>query len=669
MRTVFSRISFTTRLLLAAAVITIGLVAIDYATLLKLPHRVARDSVEVALRENTSAFSTALGDQREELRTAVTPLFNLAEFKAHVRADDVDAVQAMLDERALQGVHVAIVPSADVEPGSFGVVTVQEPFHFQVDGSQTVVFYRDLDSSLLDAAVAATGNLVAFAVEDDDGTMVARSSEFPSSVKATRVNAGLDTSTSGTLDDITVDGEELHVFSRRLGQESPYQLHALSTEGLEDAALKDTRGDVRNAVVGMTLATVFGSLLLAFFASRTVRSFASRVRELADGKYGAQLPVHGTDGFADLADSVNRLSLELDSRLTQLEETASAFRRTLETIDEGICTWTEAGAVGYWNRGAEQLTGIARERASLDDPIVAFLAAERMPGVRRITLPVRRTGGGLTVDLVVTSMPGGGVLQTFRDTSMLDILQQTQRNFMATASHELRTPITTILGFADTLTNSDLELTPEQRENFLLIIREQSHHLQEIAEAFFTNQQLANERVEVSIAPTSLGRAVEDAIARERMTLGDRADQLEAVAVDVPEELLVLADRRALMGVVSVLVDNAVKYGSTPISITAERTGGSVALLVSDAGPGIDPYHHDRVFDPFYRIDVDMRSGVGGAGLGLFTARKLMEAMHGLIRVRSSPGAGTTFIVELPSAPLDEEREPTADSAGLRLVG
>ncbi|MBC7461106.1 MAG: PAS domain-containing protein [Thermoleophilia bacterium] len=668
MRFVFSRISFTTRLLLAAAVITCGLVAIDYATLLKLPHRVARDSVELALRENTSAFNAELADQREQLRTAVTPLFNSDAFQDAVKRDDVEKVQAMLPAPTLQGVRVAIVPSIDAQPGQFGVVTVQEPFNFRRDASRTVVFYRDLDTALLDSAVAATGNLVAFAVKDGAGSIVARSSAFPTSIRATRIYAGPDPNNGGTLKDIKVGGDELHLFSRRLGQENPFQLLALSTPQLEDATLSDTRGGVRNAIVGMTVATILGSLMLAFFASRTVRSFASRVRELADGQYGVQLPVHGSDGFADLAGSVNRLSLELESRLAQLEDTASAFRRTLETLDEGICTWSEAGTVDYWNRGAEQLTGVARERATQTDPIVAFLAAERTPGARRVTLPVRRTGGGLTVDLVVTSMPGGGVLQTFRDTSMLDILQQTQRNFMATASHELRTPITTILGFADTLTNADLELTLEQRENFLCIIHEQSHHLQEITEAFFTNQQLANERVEVSIAPTGLGRSVEDAISRERLTLGDRATQLDSLVVDVPDELFVLADQRALMGVISVLVDNAVKYGAAPIRISAERTGGSVALLVTDAGPGIDPYHHDRVFDPFYRIDVDMRSGVGGAGLGLFTARKLMEAMHGLIRVRSSPGAGATFIVELPGAPVGAGHEPSLDSSNLRLV-
>ena len=149
----------------------------------------------------------------------------------------------------------------------------------------------------------------------------------------------------------------------------------------------------------------------------------------------------------------------------------------------------------------------------------------------------------------------------------------------------------------------------------------------------------------------------------------ERAPQLDEVAIDVPVDLVAIADRRALVGIVSVLVENAVKYGSAPFSITGERTGGSVALLVRDAGPGIEPHHQTRIFDPFYRIDVDMRSGVGGAGLGLFTARKLIEAMHGMIRVRSTPGNGTTFVLELPGAPTSSGTGDDPDANGnLRLV-
>ncbi|MCW2960821.1 MAG: sensory box histidine kinase similar to PhoR [Thermoleophilia bacterium] len=664
MRHLISRISFTTRLVLAAVAVTITMVAIDYVTLLDLPERVAADSVEVALRENITSFNTALREEKAELGEQTDELLNHDAVIEAIRNNDPDGIEAALIARGTIDVKAAILPPGEFDGSSLAVVFSQRTLAFRGIGSRTVVFYRGLNAKVLDTAAADAGGNVSFAVERD-GVYIARSGAFPRDIESRDINPQGD-GTAGNLEPITVDGEHLHIYSRELAQTDNYDLHALSTQALEDEALSVTRGDVRIAIAGMTLATLAGTLLIAIFTSRSVRRFAGRVRELADGDYGRTLPVHGRDGFADLADSVNRLSSELDERLSQLEEAAGAFRRTLETLEEGICTWSEAGTITYWNRGAEQLTGIARERLDPSDPLIAFLDAERAPGTRRVTLPVRRSGAGLVVDLVVTVMPGGGVLQTFRDTTMADVLQQTQRNFMATAAHELRTPITTILGFADTLTNPDMDLTPAQREEFLGIIREQSHQLQEISDAFFTSHQLANERVEVSLAKVTLEHVARSSVERATEALPDYADQLGDIQFDVPPNLHVLADRRALMGVISVLVENAAKYGRKPITISAERHGGTIALHVRDEGPGIDPYHQERVFDPFYRIDVDMRSGIGGAGLGLFTARKLIEAMHGVIRIRSAPGMGATFIVELPAT--QDSDLPGDSERALRLV-
>lgn len=668
MSSFLSRTSFTTRLLLAAGSVAIALLVIDYVTLLELPRRVASDSVEVALREHSQSFNAALVEEREELNTAIETFIETPDVAEAVREEDATRVEQQLSEAGFDDVRVTFIQRGELDGMGLGAVAVLRSIGLQ--SKRQAVFYREITDDVLDRAAADAGERVAFAVERD-GEYVARSSDYATSILSDDVNIGTEQG-SATIEEIRVGDERRHVYSRRLTQDSRYQLSALSTSALEEEALADTRADVRNAVLGMTAATFIGLVLIAMFTSRSVRQFAERVRDLAEGDYRKRLPVHGSDGFADLASSVNVLSTELEQRMAELEGTAAAFRRTLETLEEGICTWDEHGNVRYWNRGAEQLTGIPRERVDVGDPLVAFLRAERTPGTRRVTLPVRRSGaGGLVVDLVVTAMPDGGVLQTFRDTTMADALQQTQRNFMATAAHELRTPITTILGFADTLTNPELDLSERQRAEFLGIVRDQSRQLQQIANAFFTNHQLANERVEVSLGPTLLHAVVVDAIERVERTEPERAPQLEGVTIDVPADLVAFADRRALVGVVSVLVENAIKYGRAPISITGEQVGGAVTLLVRDEGPGIEAHHQSRIFDPFYRIDVDMRSGVGGAGLGLFTARKLVEAMHGVIRVRSTLGSDTTFVLELPAAPTSHDAgdTTTGGAGGLRLVG
>ncbi len=661
------RASFTARLLALAVGVLIVLVVIDYVALLELPGRVASDTVEIALRENVQSLNATFADERTELRARAEGVSTARAFQLAVLEGNEAEIKRLVASEVGEDVQVQLISGEEISGSGIGPVN----YTYSVQGREgkgDVVLYRRIDDSVLERAASAVDQQASFAVELD-GEFVARSSTFPTSITTGDANSSVDPGVA-ELSDVSVDGDDLHLYSRAVTSNPRYRLHALSTPDLEREALAEIRGDVRTAIAGMSFATIAAFLLLVFFTSRTVRSFAIRVRALADGDYGTRLAVRGSDAFAELAGSVNRLSAELSDQVGRLEDTASAFSRTLETLEEGICVWDERGELSYWNRGAEQLTGLSRERATTDDPVLAFLLAERAPGTRRVTLPVRRTGGGLVVDLVVTAMPGGGIVQTFRDTTMVDMLQQTQRNFMATAAHELRTPITTILGFADTLVNPELELTPRQRDEFISIIRDHAHQMQEIADAFFTNHQLANERVEVSIVAAMVDGVIGDALERVQLSMPERAEDVANVKVDIPERAAVLADRRALVGVIAVLVENALKYGSAPITITAERKGGTVTVLVRDEGPGIESHHHARLFDPFYRIDVDMRGGVGGAGLGLFTARKLIEAMHGAIRVRSSPGRGATFVVELPAAPVEAgSDDDSGDGRSLRLVG
>jgi PAS domain S-box-containing protein len=667
MRSIIRRASFTSRLASLAVAVMVVLVVIDYIALLEVPSRIARDTVEIALRENVQALSSTFADDREALRERtddfVSPEEN-REVRVAILEQDTERMQRLVDEQLGDDVEFAFLSASELDGSGVGPITST----YKVQGQRRtadVVFFQQVEDEVLERAAAATGFEASFALERD-GEFVARSDRFPDSIDPDATGTSID-STVAELTPMRVDGDELHLYTRAMAPDSSYQLHALSTPGLEQMALTEITADVRNAIIGMSLATLSAFLLLVVFTSRTVRTFARRVRMLADGDYGTMMPVRGSDSFAELAGSVNRLSEQLEDQVGQLEDTAKAFSRTLETLEEGICVWSDEGTISYWNRGAEQLTGLARERADVEDPVVAFLHAERAPGTRRVSLPVRRSGNGLVVDLVVTAMPGGGIVQTFRDTTMVDMLQQTQRNFMATAAHELRTPITTILGFADTLVNPDLELTDRQRQEFLGIVRDHAYQLQEIADAFFTNHQLANERVEVSIVAAAVDGVVADAIERIATAFPDLAAGLDDIRVDVPDGTAVLADRRALVGVVAVLLENALKYGGAPITIAVECSGGTLALMVQDHGPGIESHHHARLFDPFYRIDVDMRSGVGGAGLGLFTARKLVEAMHGVIRVRSTLGIGSTFVVELPVAPTGQG---TGDeSSRLRLVG
>jgi signal transduction histidine kinase len=223
-----------------------------------------------------------------------------------------------------------------------------------------------------------------------------------------------------------------------------------------------------------------------------------------------------------------------------------------------------------------------------------------------------------------------------------------RRDFVANASHELRTPVTAIQGYAETLLRSPVD--DATRKQFVEIIHRHSLRLAALVEGLLELSDLearppeltVRERVEVS----GIAEHVRD-------TLRERATQREAtVDVAVAPDAEISGDPTGLEQVVENLTDNAIKYGRDSgghVRVSGERRGDRVVLQVKDDGPGIAAEHLPRLFERFYRVDAGRSRERGGTGLGLAIVKHLVEAMGGTITVASTPGAGTTFTVELPA--------------------
>lgn len=223
-----------------------------------------------------------------------------------------------------------------------------------------------------------------------------------------------------------------------------------------------------------------------------------------------------------------------------------------------------------------------------------------------------------------------------------------RRDFIANASHELRTPVTAIQGYAETLLRSPVDETT--RKQFLEIIHRHSLRLAGLVEGLLElsdlearpPEQTLRERVEVS----GIAEHVRD-------TLRERATQRAAsVDVAVAADAAMCGDPTGLEQVLENLTDNAIKYGRDSgghVRVTGERRGDRVVLEVADDGPGIAAEHLPRLFERFYRVDAGRSRERGGTGLGLAIVKHLVESMGGTIAVASTPGTGTTFTVELPA--------------------
>jgi signal transduction histidine kinase len=290
---------------------------------------------------------------------------------------------------------------------------------------------------------------------------------------------------------------------------------------------------------------------------------------------------------------------------------------------------------------------LQRELASGDEGT----AGERL-------LSIQRGGDEVWLSLTEAVMhdPVGSVsgrIFAFRDVSSERIVEEMKSTFVSTVSHQLRAPLTSIYGFAETLLRRDVLFGEEERRTFLEYIASEAQRLTTIVDTLLSVARLEAGDMQVELTPTDLRAVVSDAISSVQegaIVNGHR------FVLELPDEpLAASADREKLGQILRNLLDNAVKFspdGGT-VTVEAHRRAGRVEVRVVDQGEGIPEAEREHIFSKFHRAD--STGGHGGAGLGLFIARGLVLAMGGRIWVDSAEGGGSSFAFELPLAEATEQ--------------
>jgi len=229
-------------------------------------------------------------------------------------------------------------------------------------------------------------------------------------------------------------------------------------------------------------------------------------------------------------------------------------------------------------------------------------------------------------------------------------VERMRTDFVSTVSHELRTPLAAIYGAALTLRRHDVSLATEQRTGLLDVIASESDRLARIVNDILWASRLDAQSLHVSIQSYAASALAAEVIAAARLHLPPRIELSLDVQDDLPQAS---CDPDKLRQVLTNLVDNAIKYspdgGLVRVALTGQH---AIRIAVKDEGLGIPLAEQSRIFEKFYRLDPNLTRGVGGTGLGLYICRELVRMMDGAIWVVSREGAGSTFTVELPSAPL-----------------
>jgi len=333
---------------------------------------------------------------------------------------------------------------------------------------------------------------------------------------------------------------------------------------------------------------------------------------------------------------------------TEAERGARAAR-ALTHVGDAVILLDPLDRIAYWNRAAEPLLG-QRQHDVLGrlacDVLPGFDAVERAAGRRAELVPLTIAGEERWYGVSQTTFPEGRVL-VLRDATEAQALERARSDFVATAAHELRTPIAAIYGAARTLRRRDIELAPATEEQFLGVIESESDRLNRIVGQILTTAQLDRGELSITSAACDLRALCEDVVRSLEIAKPDSI----TFSLDAPDALApVDSDAERLRQVLTNLVGNAVKYSPDGGNVTVRIVDGleRVRIEVRDEGLGIPRSQQSRIFDKFYRLDPSLSRGVGGSGLGLYICRELIEQMGGSISVSSRPKAGSTFTVELP---------------------
>jgi two-component system phosphate regulon sensor histidine kinase PhoR len=452
---------------------------------------------------------------------------------------------------------------------------------------------------------------------------------------------------------------------------------AAAARGLDDL-LGSVRAELLCAIGGGLFAAILASATLYQQWLRPMRRVLDRGRQIVQAEWRGQVSATGAHEIRDMADAFNRLTADTYRRLSSLQHQQADLNALVDALPDPILAGDSSGRLILMNAPAAALLGLSAKQAHgqmvvsvvSDEPVVELFEAaaqiDTHPDSLRPTiqkeLRLSRGSQKFTYQAVAARTADGGTLVVLRDVSALAQAIQMKTDFVANASHELRTPITAIKIAFETLGEAFLD-DPEQAQKCMTVI---DGHLRRLEDMLRDLLDLS--RVEVpdhDTAVTTVKSA--DLFNTVRGTLLPMARQkLVELAFDEPQPPAFASDFRLLNLILKNLVENSVKYtpvgGKVTVSLTPtiNGPGPAVELKVADTGIGIAPEHIDRVFERFYQVDSARSGSAGrGTGLGLAIVKHAVLALGGTVSLQSQVNVGTTVTCLLPQPPGAEDDTAT----------
>ncbi|MCM3759674.1 cell wall metabolism sensor histidine kinase WalK [Alkalihalobacillus oceani] len=398
-----------------------------------------------------------------------------------------------------------------------------------------------------------------------------------------------------------------------------------------------------------------------------IESATAVANELAEGNYKARTSEGRKDEVGQLTRSINVLAHNLEQMTTRYQTQQERLETLIENMGSGLILINVRGDITLMNRTCRdifhentdlwinQLYHDVIKHKELNKIVQAIFITEKrqrkqihfvvQQEIRHFDIyaaPIMSRNDRLT-----------GIALVLHDITELKKLEQVRKDFVANVSHELKTPVTSIKGFSETLLDGAMETAP-LREKFLNIIYKESERLQGLIHDLLELSRIEQQYFELNWQPTNVERVIEDVI----VILKEKAEEKGiSLSLHANGESRIEGDPERMKQIVINLVNNAITY--TPdggkIDLFLQGKENEVELLVQDTGVGISEKEIPRIFERFYRVDRARSRNSGGTGLGLAIVKHLVEAHHGSIHVTSEPGEGTCFSLTFPRKQEEEQ--------------
>ncbi|OBZ13277.1 two-component system histidine kinase PnpS [Bacillus sp. FJAT-26390] len=432
-------------------------------------------------------------------------------------------------------------------------------------------------------------------------------------------------------------------------------------------SLKEVENSIRNLTMGLMagllvlfLIAAIISYRLALGLTRPLEQITKVAKRIKNMDYRARVKVTKQDEIGELGNAINAMADSLQVQMTRIQQNENQLESVLDNMINGIVMIDRGGKIVLMNRRAEEVLGFsarelvgrhyaeAKQQYELSQMIQEGLKSKQhLREEITFYFPEERL---LELNLVPIHPEGNefsGVLLVLQDVSAIRRLERMRSEFVANVSHELKTPITAVKGFAETLLGGAVN-DEETARSFLQIIFDESDRLNRLIGDILELSKIESRRVPLVFSPVEVDSFVEKSI---RLMESEASRKNIELTMNIEPGLYVEADEDRLRQIIMNLLSNGINY--TPeggkVSLKVEGLGDDhIRIQITDSGIGIPKKDLPRIFERFYRVDKARSRSSGGTGLGLSIVKHLVELHKGTISVTSAVGVGSTFTIELP---------------------